>query len=137
METISERIRRLRGTRSRKDLGDSVGVSQQAVGLWENGNPSKFEVDHLIRLAREFKCSVDELLTGKAPRRTVVSGGLPEMAMSVANAYAKLTPSRARIIDALFDDWNSSPADGQNDNNEKRPHGKARRSRTAVQTVEP
>lgn len=138
METISERIRRLRGERSRKDLGEKVGVTEQAVGLWERGNTSKFEIDHLLKLAREFKCSVDELLTGKPPRRAIAGGdtSLPEMALSVARAYVDLAPSRARIVDALFDDWTSSPPDGQNDNKEARPHGKARRSRTTVQTTE-
>lgn len=34
---IGERLRKLRGTKSRADVADALGVTQQAIWLWESG----------------------------------------------------------------------------------------------------
>lgn len=34
---IGERLRKLRGAKSRADVADALGVTQQAIWLWESG----------------------------------------------------------------------------------------------------
>lgn len=51
---------------SQRQLGDLVGVTQQAVGRWETGQAFP-DTAILLRLADLFDLSVDQLL-GRAPK---------------------------------------------------------------------
>lgn len=46
---------------TQKQLADKLGVSQSAIGMWENGN-RKPDIIMLKKLAHYLDCTTDELL---------------------------------------------------------------------------
>ena len=56
--------KRIANNLTQSEVALAVGVSQQAVSLWETGarEPS---IEVLIKLSELFNCSVDELLKGE------------------------------------------------------------------------
>lgn len=60
---------------SRKDLGELVGVTQQAVGMWERGDVANIRLANLIRLLPALDLTLEQLMTGKeaAPKRALPS----------------------------------------------------------------
>ena len=46
-----------------KEAADAIGVTAQAVSLWENGksNPT---ADNIVKMSEVYGCTTDELLKG-------------------------------------------------------------------------
>ena len=68
--SVGKNIKRLRtvmGLRTQKAFADLLGVPPSQVSDWENDRFAVPEVSGLIKLAKAFHCSVDELLAGVDP----------------------------------------------------------------------
>ena len=67
--TLGESINyyRRRAGLSQEALAERVGVSRQSVSKWELGEATP-EVDRLVALAAAFGITVDQLLSGEAPK---------------------------------------------------------------------
>ena len=68
--SLGKNIKRLRtmvGLRTQKALTELLGIPQSQVSDWENNRYTIIEVSTLIKLAKVFHCSVDELLAGVDP----------------------------------------------------------------------
>lgn len=70
---LGESIYRLRTGRnmSQGDLADALDVSRQSVSKWEN-NMAVPDLDKLVKMSDLFGITLDELVTGRAPRTTTV-----------------------------------------------------------------
>ena len=94
---------------SQEELADKLAVSRQAVSKWERGEALP-DTDNLIRLARLYNVSIDEIV-GYAPEKETsadenkAAGGADE---------AKETDN-ASGADGANDDGNADGADGAND----------------------
>jgi len=62
-------LRKARGY-TQKDIAERLDVSLVTVGSWESG-ASKMSEEHLVKLAKFFKCSTDEILG--VPTRKLVN----------------------------------------------------------------
>lgn len=59
-QTIGERLRTLRGTRSQKEVGDAVGVTAMAISQYERGE--RVPTDNVkMALAHYFRTTVDTI----------------------------------------------------------------------------
>ena len=59
-QTIGERLRTLRGTRTQKEVGDAVGVTPMAISQYERGE--RVPSDNIkMTLARYFNTTVDAI----------------------------------------------------------------------------
>lgn len=57
---IMKRLRELRGTRSRREVGEAIGVTKQAIAMYENG--LRIPEDNIkIRMANFYNVSVQDL----------------------------------------------------------------------------
>ena len=65
--SLSENIYRLRTEKnmSQLDLADALEVSRQSVSKWETGTAVP-ELDKLVKMAKLFEISLDELVNGEA-----------------------------------------------------------------------
>ncbi len=76
---LNENIKKYRLARgiSQVELAGKLGITKQCVSNWENDNiqPS---VDMLIKLARFFRVSTDDLLGLSDSDKTVIEGKLTE-----------------------------------------------------------
>jgi len=77
---LGESIYRLRTERnmSQGDLADALDVSRQSVSKWEN-NMAVPDLDKLVKMSELFGITLDELVTGRAPRTTVHTVSLPDV----------------------------------------------------------
>lgn len=60
METVAERLVRLRGDRSREEVAKKVGISVSAISMYENGDRIPRD-DIKIKLAALYGTSVQEI----------------------------------------------------------------------------
>ena len=68
--SLGRNIKRLRlkvGLQTQKALAEKLGIPQPQVSDWENDRYSVLEVSTLVKLAKAFRCSVDQLLMGADP----------------------------------------------------------------------
>ena len=68
--SVGKNIKRLRtvmGLRTQKALVELLGVPPSRVSDWENDRYAVLDISSLIKLAKAFHCSVDELLAGVDP----------------------------------------------------------------------
>lgn len=65
-EPIANRIKRYRlaAGLTQAEVGNAVGVSRVAVGKWESGQTKDMKRENLLGMAKLFKCSLEELLSG-------------------------------------------------------------------------
>jgi putative transcriptional regulator len=64
-EQIGQKLIQLRGTRTRDEVADAIGVSHSAIQMYENGQ--RIPRDEIkIRLAVFYEISVDELFFSAA-----------------------------------------------------------------------
>ena len=65
-EPISDRIKRYRKNAglTQLEVGNAVGVSRVAVSKWESGQTKDMKRENLLGMAKLFKCSLEELLSG-------------------------------------------------------------------------
>ncbi len=65
---LGETIYRLRTQKnmSQGNLADALEISRQSVSKWENGNATP-DLERLVKLARLFDITLDELVNGAAP----------------------------------------------------------------------
>ncbi len=79
--TLAENIYRFRTERnmSQLDLAEALGVSRQSVSKWETGTAVP-ELDKLVKMAKLFEVSLDDLVSGEAPapKEAPVQGEPPE-----------------------------------------------------------
>lgn len=78
---LGETIYRLRTGRnmSQGDLAEVLDVSRQSVSKWEN-NMAVPDLDKLVKMSELFGITLDELVTGKAPKAsTVTHFSLPDV----------------------------------------------------------
>ena len=54
---VGDRLRKLRGTKSRADVADALGVSVQAVWLWESGQRMPTDATK-VKIAYYYRRSV-------------------------------------------------------------------------------
>lgn len=60
MEKVAERLRRLRGERSREEVAKAVGVSISAIAMYENGE--RIPRDGIkLKIAEYYQKSVQEI----------------------------------------------------------------------------
>lgn len=58
--SIGKKIRRLRGTQSRKELADKLGISKSALAMYERGE--RIPRDEIkVRMARFFGVSLESI----------------------------------------------------------------------------
>ena len=65
--TNIRRLRSLAGLRTQTELAELLGVPQSQVAEWEHDRYACLAVSNLIKLAKAFHCSVDDLLAGVDP----------------------------------------------------------------------
>ena len=53
---------------SQSQFANKLGVTSQAVSKWENGRGIP-DIEILLRMKEEFKIDIDEIITGKKPRK--------------------------------------------------------------------
>ena len=62
-----KRLRAMAGLRTQKAFAERLGVPQPQVSDWENDRYAALEISSLVKVAKVFHCSVDELLAGVDP----------------------------------------------------------------------
>ena len=77
--SLGKNIKRLRtaaGFQTQKAYAELLGVLQSQVSDWENDRYANLEICTLVKLAKVFHCSVDELLAGVDPNYDrILEGG--------------------------------------------------------------
>lgn len=81
---------RLRMGITMKELGQMVGVSESAVGNWEN-EKRRPSYEHLLKMSEALDCTVNDLL-GYSQQEEPAEY-MPEITM-IARAGAKMTPEK-------------------------------------------
>lgn len=94
---------------SQEELADKLAVSRQAVSKWERGEALP-DTDNLIRLARLYNVSIDEIV-GYAPEKETSAD---ENKAAGGAGDAKATDNASGADDAKETD-NANGADGAND----------------------
>ena len=61
---------------TQEELAHRIGASAQAVGKWETRRTKDIPIDYIIKIAKVFNVSIDELLTGVKPKNVVLSNDL-------------------------------------------------------------
>ena len=59
-QTIGERLRTLRGSRTQKEVGDAIGVTAMAISFYERGERVPAD-DIKVALARYFNSTVEAI----------------------------------------------------------------------------
>ena len=59
-QTIGERLRTLRGTKTQKEVGDAIGVTAMAISLYERGERVPND-DVKVALSRYFNSTVEAI----------------------------------------------------------------------------
>lgn len=59
-QTIGERLRTLRGSRTQKEVGDAIGVTAMAISFYERGERVPAD-DNKVALARYFNSTVEAI----------------------------------------------------------------------------
>lgn len=97
---------RLRMGLTMKELGAMVGVSESAVGLWENGK-RKPNYEKMLQLSEALGCTVSDLLGEESPAYENEEEYSPEITM-IARAGKKMSPAQKRqmiaVLKAMFPD---------------------------------
>ena len=76
-----------------KELGAKVGVSESAVGNWEN-EKRRPSYEHLLQISEILDCSVNDLLGyDERPTYQEAAEYMPEITM-IARAGLKMTPEK-------------------------------------------
>lgn len=94
---------------SQRQLAESIGVSQSAVGMWESGK-AKPEYATLLKIADFFNVKIDYLINGnqiiEAENETVkipvigqISAGIPIEAIEEIIGYEEMTREMAKTGD--------------------------------------
>ena len=91
---------RLRMGLTMKELGAMVGVSESAVGLWENGK-RKPNYEKMLQLSEALGCTVSDLLGEESPSYEDESEYMPEITM-IAWAGKKMTPAQKQQMIAVL-----------------------------------
>ena len=60
MQTVAEKLTKLRGKQSREDVAKAVGISVSAISMYENGERMPRD-DRKIRLANYYNHTVQEI----------------------------------------------------------------------------
>ena len=89
---IKIRDYRLRKGLTMKELGQIVGVTESAVGMWENGR-RKPNYEYLLRISEALDCSVADLIDEREQMPELEGDPYPEITM-IARAGAKMTPEK-------------------------------------------
>lgn len=103
METISERIKRLRETAklSQEQLGAAVGVTRVAVTKWENGQVANMKLANLMGICKVFGgMTAEELITGRKPHDKPSHGAL-RVAEHTAPPYIHRDKTIRKIVALL------------------------------------
>lgn len=103
METISERIKRLRDEAklSQEQLGEAVGVSRVAVTKWENGQVANMKLANLLGMCKAFGgITAEELITGRKPHGKNGNGQI-RVAEHAAAPYSHRDKAIRKIITLL------------------------------------
>ena len=87
---------RLRKGLTMKELGAAVGVSESAVGLWENGR-RKPNYERLLQIAEVLECSVADLLNEPAAGDAPAPREYPEITL-IARAGQKMSPEQRELM---------------------------------------
>jgi transcriptional regulator with XRE-family HTH domain len=67
METIGQRIRKVRGDMSLRVFADEIGVSHAAVAQWESGDTKSLKNENLLQISRRYKKRMEWLIDGELP----------------------------------------------------------------------
>lgn len=94
-ETLGDRLRRLRGKRSRAELGRKAGVSPSTIADIENQHRSKSE--HAQALAQALGVGLEELLGAKAVDWSALDAWVP----AAAWPFEELRPEEVRALDPI------------------------------------
>jgi len=102
---LAENIYRFRTEKnmSQLDLADALEVSRQSVSKWETGTAVP-ELDKLVKLAKLFEVSLDELVNGEAPtpEKEPVPEEIPEPKIIYMEKPVFPTVKRQHIIGSVI-----------------------------------
>jgi len=98
--TVADRLREVRGARSRKELSVRLGVHANTVANYENGRQPP--IDYLSALAERYGIRLQWLVTGQGPMR--LDDDPPTLFAE------KLTYSISIAIDRCYGDAQGSPS---------------------------
>jgi transcriptional regulator with XRE-family HTH domain len=62
--SIGDNLRRLRGSRSQKEVAQKMGVPQPQVSDWERDRYGTLDLATLFRLAIGYDCAIEEIVAG-------------------------------------------------------------------------
>jgi len=82
-----------------KELGDKVGVSESAIGMYETGK-RKPDYEMLLKLSEVLDCSVDDLLNGikKESDTATYSVGLLKEETELLTAFRQMSDEKQKMI---------------------------------------
>lgn len=92
--TLAERLRRLRGDRSQREIALALRVTRSAYSMYEIGERTPDDT-LLVRMADYFRVTVDYLL-GRTGETTLQETGAPYDSDSLASRWPSLSPDRRR-----------------------------------------
>lgn len=90
---------------SQKEFGSIIGVAQNTISNWENGNREP-DFDSALRIADFFRVSVDYLFGRDEEKPAPMDrGGLGETAKHFMGLVDKLTPDQQQLLLAQLQAW--------------------------------
>ena len=103
--SLSENIYRLRTEKnmSQLELAEALEVSRQSVSKWETGTAVP-ELDKLVKMAKLFEISLDELVSGEVPatKEAPVREEIPEPQVIYIEKPVFPTVKRQHILGAVI-----------------------------------
>jgi len=101
----TERLKeaRLAADLSKSELAREIGVSPQAVGLWEKGETKNLKNDHLFALEKVTGYSAKWLSDGKGDKFSK-NFNLSTKEVELLRKFRKASDEEKRLIERLFFD---------------------------------
>ncbi|HHX75644.1 MAG TPA: helix-turn-helix transcriptional regulator [Limnochordia bacterium] len=96
---LGARIRELRNKKgmTQKDLASLLGVTDAAIGMWENGRREP-NAEHIKRMANIFCVTTDYLLGQESPQKQVI----PTIAAKMPEGWDELTPEAQKDVEEFI-----------------------------------
>jgi transcriptional regulator with XRE-family HTH domain len=99
MKMLGARIRESRNRKgmTQKDLASLLGVTDAAIGMWENGR-RKPDAEDIKRMANIFGVTTDYLLGQESPQKQVI----PTIAAKMPEGWDELTPEAQKDVEEFI-----------------------------------
>jgi transcriptional regulator with XRE-family HTH domain len=98
-KVLGARIRELRNKKgmTQKDLASLLGVTDAAIGMWENGRREP-DAERIKRMANIFCVTTDYLLGQESPQKQVI----PTIAAKMPEGWDELTPEAQKDVEEFI-----------------------------------